>query len=364
MTRSISVALLAVLASCTGPAREWIEPHPVRLSLTVTDSLSTPDSILTGSIADGLIIEDGSVALLDMPGCRILLFRPDGGFAGTAGGPGSGPGEFSMPAYIAVLSDGTFAVADMTASSVTIFDSDWEYLETLSGWTVIVPMKLTGSSNGTYTALLTEFISEEGTIAMKRTIGRFGAASQPEVVYSEEMIYPDFSDACELYREVLFATVLTSDREGRVFFAGTSGERWSVTGMDTDGNVIMELALGVVPVPKTPEELEAECDWVEAYAAATDDGLVMEWDPDPLRPMVEELGVDGKGNLWVKRGTEVLPVFDVFDRSGMHVATVELALPGTETWTFRFAGERALAWSTDPEDGVQRAYLLDLPTIP
>ena len=360
---NITLPILLLAAACGGPGEAWVEPHPERLALTVTDSLQVPDSLLIGSVSDALLLEDGSMVILDMPGCRLLVFGPDGTFLRTVGRSGSGPGEFSMPAYMALLDDGNLIVADMTASSMTLFDDQWNCIEVRRGWGPIVPILLSGASEGTYTALLCEMEVDGGALSVRRRVGRFGADPEPEVVYLDQVAPVDMADPSSLYREILFAVVLAADREGRVFTSNRSGENWTVHGSYAGGEQIMELSLAIPPVLKTEAELQDEIAWMAAYAAATDDGFLLEWEPDPLRPMVEELGVDGEGNLWVKRGTEVHPVFDVFDRAGDHVATAELDLPGTASWTFRFGGNRVLAWPVDPENGEQGIYLLDLPEL-
>lgn len=357
-----ALPILLVVAACGGPGEMWVEPHPERLAMAVTDSLQVPDSLLIGSVSDAVLLEDGSIVILDMPGCQLLVFGPGGVFQRTVGRYGSGPGEFSMPAYMALLDDGSVMVADMTASSMTLFDDEWSCVEVRRGWGPIVPILLSGASEGTYAALLCEVEVDGGALSVRRRVGRFGPDPEPEVVYLDDVAPVDMADPSSLYREILFAVVLAADREGRVFTSSRSGEDWAVNGSRADGEAIMELTLALPSVLKNETELQDEIAWMAAYAAATD-GFQLDWEPDPLRPMVEEMGVDGDGNLWVKRGTEVHPVFDVFDREGVHVATAELDRPGTASWTFRFGRDSALAWPVDPEDGEQGIYLLDLPEL-
>ena len=73
---------------------------------------------------------DGSVYVSDGYGNnRVVHFDPDGGFLGTWGGRGSGPGEFDTPHSIAVLGDGRVLVSDRHNHRIQIFDGDGRYLD-------------------------------------------------------------------------------------------------------------------------------------------------------------------------------------------------------------------------------------------
>jgi len=78
--------------------------------------------------------------------------------------------------------------------------------------------------------------------------------------------------------------------------------------------------------------------------------------------MVAGIGVDEAGLLWVQRGTESKPVFDVFNSQGDHVATAEFPIQG-RFWRFSITPFGALAWNNDPLDGVQKVYIMELPAV-
>ncbi len=88
------------------------------------------------------------------------------------------------------------------------------------------------------------------------------------------------------------------------------------------------------------------------------------WVPDPLKPMITGLGIDGDENLWVQRGTEVAQTFDLYDMNsdGDLICTVVLPKPGRD-WSIRVSPEGIIAWQTDPLDGYFTFYTLKLKQI-
>jgi hypothetical protein len=66
---------------------------------------------------------DGSdnLYVLDAGNHRVLVFDARGGFVRAIGKQGGGPGELQAPAALAVLSDGTIAVADLGRGAFSLF---------------------------------------------------------------------------------------------------------------------------------------------------------------------------------------------------------------------------------------------------
>lgn len=62
--------------------------------------LDEPEEMVFGTIADAIVMEDGSIAILDRQAAELRLFREDGSFLYAHGGSGDGPGEFGIPVYL------------------------------------------------------------------------------------------------------------------------------------------------------------------------------------------------------------------------------------------------------------------------
>jgi peptidylglycine monooxygenase len=67
-------------------------------------------------------------------GTEVHRFAPDGRHVATWGGMGSGPGQFTTPHGIWVLSDGRVFVGDREANRVQIFTPEGKYLAELTGF--------------------------------------------------------------------------------------------------------------------------------------------------------------------------------------------------------------------------------------
>lgn len=72
--------------------------------------------------------------------------------------------------------------------------------------------------------------------------------------------------------------------------------------------------------------------------------------------------IDTDERLWVRRGTEEIPTFDVFDLEGNYLFKVELAGAGGSRglfWGIKIDEFGILAYSLNPEEGYQKLYILE-----
>ena len=75
-------------------------------------------------------------------------------------------------------------------------------------------------------------------------------------------------------------------------------------------------------IPKSEEEIQEEIDLVnERIAMAGVPPGSFEWEPDPYRPAVFGLFMDGDGHIWARLGYYREIVFEIFDTDGNHVAS-------------------------------------------
>ena len=364
--------ILLFLQSCgdrSGSGASWVEPFPNRHRIAVVDSIGieSGDSCYTFAAIAGLeALPEDRIAVLDQVRCCVLVYSADGEFIGQVSRTGEGPGELRMPQYMTLLSDGRLAVMDMVLSRLSLFDAgSFEHLEDLELWRGIVPIEMASVGSGDYAALLIEPEQEEGVLYMRRVVGRFSDGAGPDVRYWEDRVELSLEDPTRIYRDVLFCQHVTADpADGRVFMSSWSTEEWTVTAFDSCGAVLFEMNLPLPRVPKTADELADEKLWIESYIARTDDGLVVDWQPDPYRWMTGDLCADGQGRLWVRRKTEPGAVFDVLDPSGEQIATAEVDYDDTCSWRF-FAGgsSRMLAYPEDPHSGYQKVFVLELPEL-
>ena len=88
----------------------------------------------------------------------------------------------------------------------------------------------------------------------------------------------------------------------------------------------------------------------------------MPMEPDPYRPLISALELDGEGNLWVHRGDLARPTFMVLDGDDgtlLYTAAVHGDPPDGSTWRFYMDGHGTLAYAADPAEGYQKVYVLE-----
>jgi len=122
--RALPVLILFIVFVLSGCAdKEWIEPFPDRLSITVFDSIGieTGDSCyVLGSIVAASSAPDGNILMLDQSACIIRVFDSDGIHIENLSRRGNGPGELFMPFEMTVFPDGKIMVMDIGKHGIII----------------------------------------------------------------------------------------------------------------------------------------------------------------------------------------------------------------------------------------------------
>jgi len=151
---------------------------------------------------------------------------------------------------------------------------------------------------------------------------RWNGSTETEVVYSSI----DYDISGELtavgqHRIYTSKPIYAVSHNGVVAFAERSSSIYRIQLYLPEGDSLATIRYSLTPVAKTPEEIAAERRRFER--AMEEPGS--EWEPDPNRLAIRSMGFDNLGRLWARRGTEISPVFDVFDAAGQHLYTVGLA---------------------------------------
>ena len=89
---------------------------------------------------------------------------------------------------------------------------------------------------------------------------------------------------------------------------------------------------------------------------------MIEWDPEPYRYMISQIQADNTGRIWVRRGTELTPVFDVYDYQGNELFTASVPEAGIEGqfWVFNMDEHGLTAYCTSPEL-FQQIFIVEMP---
>jgi len=208
----------------------------------------------------------------------------------------------------------------------------------------------------------------DGTLQVTTFIGRYEEGEEPTVKYWEYEFPFDPNDLTALLRNTVMGHVFTADRDGNVFIAQMTSDEYLVRGFHADGELFLEIGQDVDRVEKTPEEISEEEIYVIAYLESMSaSGVAMEYNADPYRNTISEIEVDGEKRIWVRRGTVLEPVFDVYDFSGETLFTASLSEAGSALtaddnfgfWDFTIDEQGIIAYSINP-DLFQQVYILEL----
>ncbi len=333
--------------------------------ITVTDSIAgRTDSteFIFGAIERITLLPDGSLLALDIAGSCIFRFGPDGSFRGLIGSSGPGPGEMGYPSDMTVLVDGTIAVSDAMKGAVLLYSPEGNYLGMLEGFPMTIVRDMHPCPEGGFTGWRSSVETDDGHYITVVRVCRWLDSQEPETVYWESMEPSDLSSFSAMLKQSLYTVRLTVDLRGRVFVAPLSAEDYSVLCYEPDGELYNTIRLDLPMTRRTREELEVETIQMEnRMRRMGDHGMPVVWEPDLCRIMVGEMGTDREGNLWVRRGTEDQPFFDIFDPDDgdlLHSAILERS-GDCSGWIFSIEPEGMLAWSADAES-CQTIYRLQL----
>ncbi len=348
-------------------AQNELESEQVRY-LAIVDSigveLGDPDYVF-GSIEAVSHTTEGNILVLDRAACSVAEFDPDGEFVRRMGRSGSGPGEFLNPLSMVRLGDGRVAVLDINLGGFFTFLPDGSYegmmLELLGGEPI---MYVTPSVENTFIGTLNTWnlVGDEYIVSV--VVGRFGMGSgEPLTVYWQDSFPWDFQDITPLVKGSYFARTWASDRSGNVFVAPRSEEEYIIQGFSAEGEPTVTIELELDPVRKTDDEIAEEAYFWNRRAASMGVSGPIDYQPDEYRWMVHSMGIDADERLWVRRGTEETPTFDVFNIDGDYLFKAELegvSASGGLFWEIKIDEFGILAYSLDPEDGYQKLYILEL----
>jgi hypothetical protein len=203
----------------------------------------------------------------------------------------------------------------------------------------------------------------DGTITANVRMLRYDLRPEPSHVYMKNEFTLDFMDLSSTLEKSLFWGSFTGDRQGNVYFALMDPEIYEIDGLREDGTQFMTATHPVEEVLKTEAEKQDEESWVLAKLRGWDAQWGVEnYEPQPYRNQVRQLGVDGSGRLWALRGTREDPTFDVFDsQTGEFLFTAVLPHIGYRGLFLNFTIDQGgiLAYSENPSD-YPRVYIVEL----
>lgn len=363
--------LIALLAGCGGQTDETAlqtATEPQVYSLVRVDSIGIDmgdSNYVMGAVEGVAYGPDGNIAVLDCARSCLRIYSPEGEFLRQIGRQGNGPGELQSVAFLAISEDGHIYMAGEGSSILGLHVFDYGTGEWLDSESALgtPPTCIEGADGSAHIRknLDLDFSSGEPLVLVSIARHEFGV-EEPEVVYFEDSFPYDPAEMGRMISIIWGGFDIAADFDGRVYVAPRNTERAMLYAFEKDGTERFAIDLGYEPVPRTEGEMEMERMILRMNASAMDmDQMPLE--PDPYKPLIRGLEVDGEGNLWVLRGDPALPTFDVLsseDGTHLYSAVVEGDPGDGSTWRFYLDETGILAYAADPASGYQQIYMLEL----
>ncbi|MCK5116864.1 MAG: 6-bladed beta-propeller [Candidatus Aegiribacteria sp.] len=307
------------------------------------------------------ILEDGSIVLLDRAFSRVMVYSRDGIFQRQIGRAGDGPGEMSQTVFMTITENGNLLVSQRDAMERFDFNTGEWIAEYPRGMTP-PPFVLAGMRDSSFVAVHFQMMPRDDRLMADVTLGIYlPGDNEPDVVLAEQSFEFTPTNAAPLFENVFDAYSVAEVDYETVYFASRSSTEYEVLGYNTSGEQVFELVRNdFEPVEMTPVELEEETEFMEARLVSLGAGD-QSCSPDPFYPMISGLGIDDYGNIWVRRGIEQIPTFDVYDNSGELLRIVTLPVEPSEGkyWNVIIQSAGVLAYSENPARGYQKVYMLE-----
>ncbi|MCD4707616.1 MAG: 6-bladed beta-propeller [Candidatus Sabulitectum sp.] len=368
--KKTALTLTAIFIACGTPEQQADDSvtadstEPAHYTITAVDTIGVEfgdSNYVFGQTDAALFGPNNEILVLDGSRNHIALFSADGEFLRSIGRQGSGPGEFLRPMAIALLGNGQLAVSDPWASKISLFDSSYTFNGEITGFFPAPPLAIEGSDGEAIIGLMRIIDIDNGMIGF--SLARLNGTAEPTHIYAEDMIEFEPTMIGPGYTESTVA--FASDPTGRVCTSIMSTDTYRIECFLPDGKQFLVIEQPFEEVPKTALEIEEE---IEDYntvlerRAAAGGGQRMQsmgiqmpseninYEPIPYHYAISDLMLDTQERLWVRRGYESIPHFDVYDLDGklLFTASVEEGDPDSRDWTIVAGDDRLLAFSDDP----------------
>ena len=309
-------------------------------------------------VVEAAYTPQGNIAVLDAGKICLKEFSPSGEELLSIGRQGSGPGEYQMPIGMAVL-DGGYVISDIAGAKIIRYDSAGTFLDELTGFFPIPPARIKGYTGMDFLAadIIMDLEGDEGPTASVDLVA-YADSSTPSMTFRS---YP---------MDMIGGRINSDNGASLAFAAGPSAEAYLVVlsdsmfvlaGFSADGSEILSIAREYDRIPLTEEELEdEELDIsLTIHNGETSLGTDRHRTTATHRNIIEGLGVDQDGNIWVEMGDELETYFRVYSPEGvlLHIAVPDESIQ--EGASFSISPEGMLAYDGDPEDW-PKIYLLEV----
>ena len=330
----VVAATAALVAACSGDTagrseapRPWASGPPGEVLLEATSG----DDLFLSYVQDVVADSEGRVYVLDSQEAGVIALNTDLSHDRTIGREGEGPGEFTRPGSMQVLSGDSLLVWDYQPQRITVFppgSDEAAYVHSLGTQELGSGTRRLAGSNGYLVQSSTSYMADasdvgETRVSVLRHVREEGGRVVDEVVYQ----YPA-AESLVLRGE---GSVSVSGHPfGRSSFVGllggeqivyASSDALEVKIVDLQGGVRTAFAYPTTPISVTGAELDDAADGMgRRMGNLLRDGAPYVW------PTLTGLVVDDEDRIWLgihKRDPSTWE-WAAFMPDGTHIVSVDL----------------------------------------
>ena len=359
---------MLLTAACGGEQQTEAVPETelevIQLSVTDTIGIELGDSCYVfGYVADAART-DSIIYALDMSYAQLRKYTPHGEYSGYIGGKGNGPGEMIMPHWLELFPDGSMIIQDIT--DLGLYDSKGEWLSHIFTGSGNWPQLHTATGPETFAVRWHEFLREPSNI-LRKFIATYDLEGELQTEFMTDSIRVPVApeDNTDALNRMVFSHYFTGDLDGNLYLVKRHIPEYRIICFAHDGIAFDTLSLDLPVTYKSEEEIALEKQYTEDYLTGMGTSNVVQYiyEPDTFREPIDGIWLGWEENLWVLRGSEDKPVFDVWsipDGELIYQAKLDLRINPAEFLTFYIN-----PWCRDfiavheDEGMVQRILLID-----
>jgi len=306
----------------------------------------------------------GNIIVLDTGMSCLKEYTPEGQYIRQVSRQGDGPGELSVVSFEFFQMGGETHVNNMMKQGYVVFDDTLGFKEEISLWSQNPPLQCVAVSDTSYVAYKPDFAEGDGqNFVLYRRIVDFSYAQEDygHVFWAEstDVSLNDLinNGASDMINDFLLGLTLGGNQD-MILMALCESDLYEVHCWYPDGTEAMTIVQDLEPVPKTEEEIAEERAYMEGFFNQMGAQGMNGYDPEPYRDLILKVDIGPDGNIWVQRGTQERPLFDIFDMEGQPVGQYVFQETGW-TWRFHISEQGILAWEEDPIAGYQQLHIID-----
>jgi hypothetical protein len=336
-TRVVVCSILALIGSVEPVAAQGAR-WTLKETLRIGGAESGPTSFVSVRSMD--VDSKGRILVMDRATQDIKMFAPDGKYVRTIGRKGSGPGEMKNAEGMIIAHDGRIWVRDAANARFTVFTPEGEFdknwttrfcwsqgtwnpqVDRQKGRIIDYDCMIVAGRGREYAVL--GYRSDLATIDTLYTRPECGTRE-----LSEAGTWIKRSEKSTMYVSIPFAP-------SPIGMLGPAGEMWcapnssryEVQRLVAGAKDTVRFTRNVPAVPVTKAERDSI---IQRYDEKGPSGF--EFDRIPkTKPAIDRITIDDQGRPWIRRtNAQGLVTFDVYDRAGKPVASVDLSAAITET---------------------------------